>query len=159
MRGHRERGVDVEELTVADATQVAALEHVTWADYPQTPATYREPLTDEDAATLFAQGRVFGIRRGGRLAAVTAIGPQGDVIETHFTSVHPDHRRQGWATVVKAASVLAYAETGHTWFGTGGAGTNEGSIGMNEAVGYEITEVWHTLVPPLGEADDQRARP
>ncbi|USQ76796.1 GNAT family N-acetyltransferase [Ornithinimicrobium cryptoxanthini] len=151
MGAHREHGVDVEELTVADAPQVAALESVTFSDYPQTQATYREPLTEAGAAGLFADGRVFGIRRNGQLIAVTATSAQGDLTETHFTSVHPDHRRQGLATVVKAASILANADAGHTWFGTGGAGTNAGSIGMNEAVGYEITETWHTLVPPRSD--------
>lgn len=148
VRAHREQGVDVEELTVADAPEVAALESVTFSDYPQTQATYHEPLTETDATGLFTDGRVFGIRHHGELVAVTATSPEGDLIETHFTSVHPAHRRQGLATAVKAASVLANAEAGHTWFGTGGAGTNAGSIGMNEAVGYEITETWHTLVPP-----------
>lgn len=155
MRAHREQGVDVEELTVADAPQVAALESVTFRDYPQTHATYREPLTEADAAGLFADGRVFGIRRNGRLLAVTATSQQGKLTETHFTSVHPDHRRQGLATAVKATSILANAEAGRTWFGTGGAGANAGSIGMNEAVGYEITETWHTLVPPPSETHDR----
>lgn len=155
MRAYREQGWDIEELTAADAPEVAALERVTFSDYPQTQATYREPLTEMNATGLFADGRVFGIRRNGQLVAVTATSPEGNLIETHFTSVHPAHRRQGLATAVKAASVLANAEAGHTWFGTGGAGTNAGSIGMNEAVGYEITEMWHTLVPPLSEAPDR----
>lgn len=154
-RAHRDHGVDVEELGVADAAQVAALETVTFRDYPQTQATYREPLTEADAAEVFAKGRVFGIRRNGQLVAVTATSRQGDLIETDFTSVHPDHRRQGLAAAVKAASILANADAGHTWFGTGGAGTNAGSIGMNEAVGYEITETWHTLVPPPNLAHDR----
>jgi hypothetical protein len=44
------------------------------------------------------------------------------------------------AAVVKDASVLTYAAEGSQWFGTGGAGTNAESIGMNKAVGDEITE-------------------
>lgn len=155
VRAHREQGWEVEELTAADASEVAALESVTLPDYPQTPATYREALSEIGATGLFADGRVFGIRRDGQLVAVTATGPEGDLIETHFTSVHPAHRRQGLATVVKAASILANAEAGHIRFGTGGAGTNAGSIGMNEKVGYEITQTWHTLVPPPGESPER----
>ncbi len=79
---------------------------------------------------------------------MTATAERGDLVETHFTSVHPDHRRQGLAAVVKDASVLTYAAEGSQWFGTGGAGTNAESIGMNKAVGDEITETWHTFLPP-----------
>lgn len=125
-----------------------ALESVTFYDYPQTAATVHEPLTFESAGDLFVEGRVFAVRRHGQVVAVTAAYLHGGLVETRFTSVHPDHRRQGLATLVKAGSVLAFAEQGHTWFGTGGAASNTASRAMNEAVGYEITETWHTLIPP-----------
>lgn len=154
----RERGVHVEELTSSDVAQVVALEGVTNHDYPQTPAAFRERLTEEDAARLLAEGRAFGIRSNGCLVAVTGTARQDELIETQFTSVHPKHRRQGFATLVKAASVLAWAEAGHSWFGTGGASTNAGSLAMNKAVGYQITQTWHTHVPPPSEGDHTPAR-
>jgi GNAT superfamily N-acetyltransferase len=148
----REQGVDVEELAREDAAHIAALETTTFCDYPQTHATYREKLSGAEAAALFDEGRVFGVRQQGALIAVTATEERGDLVETHFTSVHPDHRRQGLATAVKAASVLAHASQGRAWFGTGGAGINAASIAMNQTVGYEITETWHTLVPPPSDS-------
>jgi len=51
------------------------------------------------------------------------------------------------ATAVKAASVLALAADGVRVFGTGGAGSNAASLGMNQAVGYRVTERWLTLDP------------
>ena len=51
------------------------------------------------------------------------------------------------ATAVKAASVLALAADGVRVFGTGGAGSNAASLGMNLAVGYRVTERWLTLDP------------
>lgn len=149
VRTYRDRGVTVEELSSGEAALVVELENITFDDYPQTAATVHEQLTAEAAADLFVEGRVFAVRRGGQVVAVTAAFVQDGLVETRFTSVHPDHRRQGLATLVKAASVLAFAEQGHTWFGTGGAGSNTASRAMNEAVGYVITETWHTLVPPL----------
>jgi hypothetical protein len=38
----REQGVAVEELTSNDAAQIAALESITFPDYPQTHATFAE---------------------------------------------------------------------------------------------------------------------
>ena len=81
------------------------------------------------------------------------LGPADDIddlIETDFTAAHPGHRRRGLGTAVKAASVLARAHDGATRFGTGGADSNVASLAMNRAVGYQITETWHTYrrVPP-----------
>lgn len=70
-------------------------------------------------------------------------------------TTHPAHRRRGLAAAVKAASVAAGVRAGHRLFGTGGAAVNAGSLAMNQAVGYEVTERWVTLVPP-GEGLAQR---
>ena len=44
--------------------------------------------------------------------------------------------------------MLAHAADGATLFGTGGASVNAASLAMNRAVGYEITETWHTYAEP-----------
>lgn len=139
-------GYDVRELTAADRPAVAGLEAATAADYPSTPATDAPARTVDRLAELGA--RCFGARAEGRLVAVTAVLGGSERVETEFTSVAVDHRRRGLATAVKAASVLALADEGHRLFGTGGAAVNAGSLAMNAAVGYEVTERWLSLRRP-----------
>jgi len=143
-------GVVIRELEVADSAAVLALDAATAADYPGGVATSHEPLDAASAHDLLARGRVFGAEYAGALVAVTVTSRVGDRVETGFTAVHPEHRGRGLASAVKAASVLAHAEDGAVLFGTGGASTNAASLAMNRAVGYEITETWHTYAPPEG---------
>jgi len=58
--------------------------------------------------------------------------------------VHPHLRRIGLAASLKAAPVLAHAHAGWRAFATGGADINKASAAMSTAVGYRVTEVWHT---------------
>lgn len=139
-------GYDVRELTDAELTAVADLEALTAPDYPRTPATdVPERTLDRLRA---ADARFVGAWRGSDLAAVTAVEPGQDLVETSFTSVHPDHRRRGLAAAVKAASVLLLLGTGARVFGTGGAAVNAGSLAMNARVGYVVEERWLSLRPP-----------
>lgn len=137
-------GAVVRELGAPDATAVLGLDAATAPGYPGGVATSHEPLDEAGARALFARGRVFGVEYAGALVAVTVTQDVGDRVETEFTAVHPDHRGRGLATAVKAASVLAHAADGASLFGTGGAAVNAASLAMNRAVGYEITETWHT---------------
>lgn len=140
--------VVVRELGPEDAAAVLRLDAVTAPDYPGGAATSHEPLDEAGARDLFARGRVFGVEEAGTLVAVTVTQDWGDRVETEFTAVHLDHRERGLATAVKAASVLAHRADGATLFGTGGASANTASLAMNRAVGYEITETWHTYAAP-----------
>ncbi len=141
-----DRGLVVGELTASEAAEVLDLETATRPDYPDGPATPRPDLDAAGAARLFTDGgRVFGVRDDGLLVAVTAVEQLPDRAETAFTSVRATHRGRGVGTAVKAASVLALAADGVRRFGTGGAGDNAASLGMNRAVGYRVTERWLTL--------------
>jgi len=142
-----DRGLDVAELTADDAADVHALEADTRDDYPVGPATPRPDLDAEGARRLFDDHRVFGVRDGRLLVGVTAVQQLPERAETAFTSVRSTHRGAGVATAVKAASVLALAADGVRVFGTGGAGSNAASLGMNQTVGYRVTERWLTLAP------------
>lgn len=152
----RVRGFAIEELGVAAVTELAALEAATHQDYPQLPAT-PHPLHDEDALrSMVDEGcRAFGARWAGALVAATVVRP-GSVVETEFTSVLPAYRRLGLATAVKAASVLALAADGHRTFGTGGAGSNVGSLRMNTAIGYVVEETWLSYERPGFRAGQRR---
>lgn len=139
-------GYDVRPLTAGELPAVADLEALTAPDYPLTPAT---DVPERTLVRLRAMdARFVGAWRGRDLAAVTAVEPGGDLVETAFTSVHPDHRRRGLAAAVKAASVLLLLPTGARVFGTGGAAVNAGSLAMNAAVGYVVEERWLSLRPP-----------
>lgn len=142
------RGYLVREIAPRDIPDLLALDARTAADYPGGVATHHEPLDQDAARALLDRGRAWGIWYADTLVAVTVTVLAGDRVETDFTAVHPDHRGRGLATAVKATSVLAHVEQGRTLFGTGGADTNRASLAMNRAVGYRITETWHTYRAP-----------
>lgn len=145
-------GYAVRELDPGDAAAIAHLDAATRGDYPQAgPATAHAPVDEAQAAAALETGRAFGaLDPGGDLVAVSVTRSTAERIETDFTAVHPEHRRAGLGTAVKAASVLAWWEEGARVFGTGGAQTNPASLAINRAVGYTVTERWLTYVP--GEA-------
>lgn len=139
-----EAGLVVRELE--SAAELLDLESATRGDYPDGPATPRP--SDEDVDRVLREGRVFGAYDGELLVGATAIERLPDRAETAFTSVRAGQRGRGVASAVKAASVIALAAEGVRTFGTGGAGSNAASLGMNRAVGYRITERWVTLTAP-----------
>lgn len=151
------RGWWVGQVPATAAAEVAAVEEACLEDFPQTPATVTAARGPETIAALMQNGmRVFGARLAGpegALVAVTGVSVvahRGEPAraETDRTCVLAEHRRQGLAVAIKAASVLALLEAGHTRFGTGGAAVNRGSLAMNSALGYRITERWLSLKPP-----------
>lgn len=151
-------GVTIAELDPRWADALAALDARTAGDYPQTPATPHLALSAAGARALWASGhRVFGALSGassaadpsgGELLAVTVMKPGGAYAETEFTAVAEGYRRRGLAVAVKAAAIIRLAGEGVGVFGTGGAAMNAGSIAMNRALGYRITERWLSFAPP-----------
>ncbi len=138
----------VRELGPADVDALLTLDARTLADYPGSVATQHDPL-DRTTATPTATRRAFGaVAADGSLAAVTIVEVDGTTAETDVTVVHPEARRQGLATAVKAASVLALRTSGVERFRTGGSAENPGIISANTALGYVRDEEWVTLAPP-----------
>lgn len=153
-------GYTLRELVPGDVAQLLMLDRLTAPDYPGGVATRHEALDEPGARALLERGRAWGIWSGTELVALTTTTAVEDRVETEFTTVHPAHRRRGLATAVKAASVLAHAADGATRFGTGGADSNVASLAMNRAVGYRITETWHTYRRPSARpTHDGAARP
>jgi predicted GNAT family acetyltransferase len=125
---------------------VLTLDRETANDYPGDIATAHEALT-ADGATPSAAHRGWGaFTAQAQLAAMTFADIGQNVIETDFTVVRRDWRGHGLGSAVKAASVLALADEGHTTFRTGGSADNPASIAANQAVGYELDEEWLTLI-------------
>lgn len=148
-------GHTLREAGPGDIPQVLTLDALTAGDYPGGVATHHEPLDTAAARALLEQGRLWGIWASDLLVALTVTRTLNDRVETEFTTVHPEHRRRGLATAVKAASVLGHVEDGATLFGTGGADSNAASLAMNEAVGYQITERWHTYRRRVAKLETQ----
>jgi len=142
-------GLRILELTAESAADLHELERANHEDYPVTPATAHAVLDAAATVALWTGGtRVFGAFDQHRLLGATAISLQDGRAETEFTSVLRDHRGRGIGAAVKAASVIALAETGTRVFGTGGAAVNDASLGVNRALGYRITERWFSYGPP-----------
>lgn len=145
-------------LTRDDVADIVALDEATREDYPAGDAVFHDTVDLQGARDLVERGAVHGVRTAsGDLVAMTATRASGDLVETAFTAVHPAHRRRGLAAAVKAASVAAGVRAGHRLFGTGGAAVNAGSLAMNRAVGYIVTEHWVTLVASGGLAQRNQA--
>lgn len=144
-------GVSISELPVTAAADLFELEKANNGDYPFTPATSHDLLDAEATQDLWNQGfRVFGAYEGDQLVGATLIAQRENHAETEFTSVLASWRGMGIGAAVKAASVIACADDGTRVFGTGGAAANEASLGVNNALGYVITERWYSYRPPPG---------
>ncbi|TFD52235.1 GNAT family N-acetyltransferase [Cryobacterium frigoriphilum] len=140
-------------MFVEAAVALFELERTNNANYPFTPATSQELMDREAICALWSRGlRVFGAHDGDQLVGATVIGQRGGHAETEFTSVLAGHRGRGIGAAVKAASVIACAQSGARVCGTGGAAVNDASLGVNRALGYEITERWYSCQPPQGLA-------
>lgn len=167
-------GWRVEQLGPQDAARIADLDADCADDYPWTPATGHDVPDPGDLARRLREGwSAFGaFRRDGDpdvadsaddddwydgdpdapLSAVTVVSPHPDRIETEFTATHPDARRRGLATAVKAESILTLAAEGHRVFGTGGAAVNEGSLRANLRLGYVLEPRWLSWRAPAPPA-------
>ncbi len=143
-------GICLFELPVSASMELYDLERANTADYPYTPATSHDLLDAEATRDLWNKGfRVFGARDGDLLAGATVIAPRENYAETQFTSVLASHRGRGIGAAVKAASIVACANDGARMFGTGGAAANEASLGVNQSLGYRITERWYSYQAPV----------
>ena len=61
-----------------------------------------------------------------------------------FTSVLAEYRGRGLGAAVKAASISTLFNEGVRWFSTGGAVSNEASLGANRTLGYVLEPTWRT---------------
>lgn len=137
----------VRALGSGDAAAVLALDAATAQDYPGGKATAHRPLTPARALVNAAR-RAHGVFCRGVLAAVTFVDINGHRGEIDFTVVAREHRGQGLATGVKAASVLDLLGTGVELVRTGGSARNDAILAANAALGFVVDEEWVTLLRP-----------
>ncbi len=138
-------GPAIRELRADDVDAILTLDAATSGDYPGGVATRHDPLTPHSAAASDSR-RAFGaFLADGELVAMTFVDVHGATAETDFTVVHPDWRRRGVATAVKAASILALSSEAVTRFRTGGSADNAAILRANATLGYVRDEEWVTL--------------
>ena len=93
---------------------------------------------------IHAGVRFWGVLVEGRLVAVTGLERVGQRWNSKFTSVLAEYRGRGLGTAVKAVSIVVLFNEGARWFSTGGAASNEASLGANRTLGYVLEPTWRT---------------
>ncbi len=145
VRRVRNEGFTIRELSSDDLAGVGEVEFANVSDYPQSAATRHEMPTLEHLNDMIQAGvRFWGVLLEGRLVAVTSLERLDQRWNTKFTSVLAEHRGRGIGVAVKAASISTLFNEGVRWFSTGGAASNEASLGANRALGYVLEPMWRT---------------
>jgi RimJ/RimL family protein N-acetyltransferase len=145
VRRVRNEGFNIRELSTADLAKVGEVELANVNDYPQSAATHHEmPTLELLVGMIHAEVRFWGVFLEGKLAAVTSLERNDQRWNTKFTSVLAEYRGRGLGAAVKAASILTLFNEGVRWFSTGGAASNEASLGANRTLGYVLEPTWRT---------------
>jgi len=145
VRRVRNEGFTNRELSSDDLAGVAEVEFANVGDYPQSAATRHEMPTLVHLVGMVHEGvRFWGAFFEGRLVAVTSLERMDQRCNTKFTSVLREYRGRGIGVAVKAASISTLFNEGERWFSTGGAASNEASLGANRALGYVVEPTWRT---------------
>lgn len=145
----RASGITVRELGTADASAVAAVEAANHADYPHTPATRHEPVTEQHLQTLLDGGaRAWGAELHRTLIGVAVATPKAaDWWDITFASVLAEHRGHGIGQALAATIICDLAAHGATRISTGGAASNDVSRGAALALGAVLEPEWRTYAP------------
>jgi GNAT superfamily N-acetyltransferase len=145
VRRVRNEGFTIRELSSNELSGIAEVEFANVSDYPQSAATRHEMPTLVHLNDMIHAGvRFWGVLLKGRLVAVTSLERLGQRWNTKFTSVLAEYRGRGIGVAVKAASISTLFNEGERWFSTGGAASNEASLGANKALGYVLEPAWRT---------------
>lgn len=145
VRRVRNEGFNIRELSTADLAKVGEVEFANVHDYPKSAATHHEMPTLEHLVGMIDAGvRFWGVFLEGELVAVTSLDKKGERWNTEFTSVLEEYRGRGLGAAVKAASISTLFDEGVRWFSTGGAASNEASLGANRTLGYVLEPTWRT---------------
>jgi GNAT superfamily N-acetyltransferase len=145
VRRVRSGGFTIRELTSDDLASVSEVEFANVNDYPQSAATRHEMPTLERLNDMIHAGvRFWGVFLETGLVAVTGFERLDQRWNTTFTSVLAQYRGRGLGAAVKAVSILVLFNEGARWFSTGGAASNEASLGANRTLGYVLEPTWQT---------------
>lgn len=141
-------GVTFREVRLRDIAKVLVLDANTAADYPGGVATSHTSLTRKTATPSPSRRGFAAFGSSETLLAVTYVDLAESCGSIDFTTVDRAYRRQGIATALKAAALLALAADGIACFRTGGSSDNLAIIRANATLGFHRDEEWLTLNPP-----------
>ncbi len=145
-----ESGIDIQELGVEWADALLELELINNPDYPYTPATSRAVPTEESIRALWRlENRLFGAISAGVLVGAISTSGEAGIVELDFASILREYRGMGIGKALVSAAILSWIGTGIRIFATGGAMTNEASLGTVESLGFNVEERWRSYQLPM----------
>jgi len=141
----REKGIHIQELSSEFADELLIVELANNADYPNTPATFHALPTIESMRALWREGnRIFGATDGDLLIGAISTSRREDFVELDFASILREYRGMGIGKALASVAILTWIETGIHIFATGGAMTNEASLGTVRSLGFSVEEKWRS---------------
>ena len=144
------KGIDIQELNVEFVDALLVLELINNSDYPFTPATLRAVPTQESIRALWRPGSLlFGAFFEETLVGAISTSGSDEFVELDFASILREHRGKGIGKALAAAAILGWVERGIYLFGTGGAMTNDASLGTVRSLGFAIEERWRSYQLPM----------
>lgn len=145
-----ENGIKLQELDISFANALLDLELVNNPDYPYTPATFHDVPTTESIGALWRPGnRIFGAINAGALVGAISTSRKSKVVELDFASVLRDYRGNGIGKALASTAILEWVWRGIYTFATGGAMTNEASLGTVRSLGFLVEERWRSYQSPV----------
>lgn len=114
-------------------------------DQPRNPTTTPDPLTRDGLRDVIRREEAaFVTRWRGQIVALTRLTPRGPEVESEGTVTHPDHRRRGVMTALKAHALTWAKGEGLAHAGTGGTVLNLPMLRVNTRLGYRTERMWIT---------------
>ncbi|BBN96401.1 hypothetical protein DEIGR_100148 [Deinococcus grandis] len=129
----------------ADWDTLYALHRTGVRDQPRNPTTTPDPLTRDGLRDVIRREEAaFVTRWRGQIVALTRLTPRGKEVDSEGSVTHPDHRRRGVMTALKAHALTWAQGAGHTHAGTGGTVLNLPMLRVNTRLGYRVERMWIT---------------
>lgn len=114
-------------------------------DQPRNPTTTPDPLTRDGLRDVIRREEAaFVTRWRGQIVALTRLTPRGHEVDSESTVTHPDHRRRGVMTALKAHALTWAKGEGFPHAGTGGTVLNLPMLRVNTRLGYRTERMWIT---------------
>ena len=129
----------------ADWDALYALRQTGVRDQPRNPTTTPDPLTRDGLRDVIRREEAaFVTRWRSQIVALTRLTPRGPEVESEGTVTHPDHRRRGVMTALKAHALTWAKGEGFAHAGTGGMVLNLPMLRVNTRLGYRTERMWIT---------------
>jgi GNAT superfamily N-acetyltransferase len=124
----------------------------TWKDAPYNPTTTPEFSSLEGFRDSVDTGRAFYALAQGKIVGYTLLSCPSSKVEvsSEHTAVHPQYRKKGLATLLKATALEWARREGVLEASTGGAVMNLPILRVHQKLGYAFEPMWCTWWLELG---------